>query len=147
MTTVEVAGKQYPCLEHMNEIKNTANGELFNKYYNKKQMFKDLLYKVKRRYCGKNAKIEEFEIDPAKGFNSEYDNYGLMVGQVVYSGSYCYTIEIYKLEDLLCPMTSEFFYEESEFDHEQLAELLDWESSFFVKDDNGQVYFIYTNVD
>ena len=133
MTTIEVEGKQYPCLEHMSEIKEASTVELFNKYYNKKQMFKDLLGKVKRYYKYEKPQKEEFEFDPEEGFESEYDNFGKMVGQVIYSADYDYTIEIYKVEDL-------------NFGDLDLARELNW-GSFLVKDDNGQVYFVYTNED
>ena len=133
MTTVKINGIEYPCLEHIKEIKETSNGELFNRYYNKKQMFKDLLGKVKRYYEDERPQREEFEFDPEEGFESEYDNFGKMVGQVIYSANYDYTIEIYKVEDL-------------NFDDLDLADALDW-GSFLVKDDNGQVYFVYTNED
>ena len=47
MTTFTFKGRQYQCLEHMSEIKNLVCGNLFKKYYNKKQMFKDFLGKSK----------------------------------------------------------------------------------------------------
>lgn len=133
MTTVNINGNNYECLEHMKEIKATYNGHLFNKYYNKKQMFKDLLGKVKRYYKYEKPQREEFKFNPEEGFESEYDNFGKMVGQVIYSADYDYTIEIYKVEDL-------------NFKVLDLVRELDW-GSFLVKDDNGQVYFVYTNED
>ena len=134
MTTVEINGAKYPCLEHMKEIKETDNGELFNKYYNKKQMFKDLLGKVKRYYKDEYPERTEFSFDPDEGYESEFDNFGKLAGQLIHAGGdYDYTIEIYKVEDL-------------DFDELDLAYELNW-GSFLVKDDNGQIYFVYTNED
>lgn len=129
MTTITFQGKQYPCLEHMKEIKETLNGELFNKYYNKKQMFKDLVGKVWRNYED-DDEIQEFDIDP-EGYESEFDSYGKISGQRIFSSDWCYTIELYKLKNIELDVSDE----------------MRWHSCFFVKDDAGEVWWIYTNVD
>lgn len=128
MTTVNINGNNYECLEHMSEIKNTLNGDLFNKYYNKKQMFKDFLGKVRRDLRPNGGNLEEYCINKENGY------YGQFVGQKVYSGNYCYTIEFYKIEDL-------------DFTQVDLDIELEAEQGFLVKDDNGQLYFVWTNED
>ena len=127
MTTITFNGKQYNCLEHMKEIKEKVT-ELFNKYYNKKQMFKDLVGKVRRDFRPNGDGLEEYNIETEEG------DFGKFCGQRVYSGSWCYDIEVYKIEELDPNMYNE------------VESALDWDC-FFVKDDNGQVYFIYTDVD
>lgn len=128
MTTITFQGKQYPCLEHIKEIKNTPCGDYFKKYYNKKQMFKDLLGKVKRIT---DDGTDEFCIDPISGYDSPYDSHGKVSGQLVYIKDYCYIIEFYR---------PEYIIEDIEWD-------MSWGDSFFVKDDDGQVWFVYINVD
>lgn len=128
MTTITFQGKQYPCLEHMKEIKETFNGELFNKYYNKKQMFKDLVGKVKRRYED-DDETQDFDIDP-EGYESEFQSFGKISGQRIHSGSVDWTIELYKLKNIT----------------EDLGDATEW-GCFFVKDDSGEVWWIYTNID
>ena len=129
MTTITFQGKQYPCLEHMKEIKKTSNGELFNKYYNKKQMFKDLVGKVRRRYED-DDETQEFDIDP-EGYVSEFDAYGKISGQRIHSGSVDWTIELYKLKNI----------------EDDISDKMQWNSSFFVKDDSGEIWWIYTDID
>ena len=128
MTTFTFKGKQYKCLEHIKEIKETDCGDFFKKYYNKKQMFKDFLGKVK---IITDDGTTEFSIDPVKGYDSPYDSLGKISGQLIYTKDYDYTIEFYRPEHIV---------EDIEWD-------ISWGDSFFVKDDDGQVWFIYTNVD
>ena len=128
MTTFTFNGKQYKCLEHINEIKNTDCGDFFKKYYNKKQMFKDFLGKVK---IITDDGTTEFSIDPVNGYDSPYDTHGKVSGQLIYIKDYDYKIEFYRPEHIV---------DDIDFD-------ISWGESFFVKDDNGQVWFIYTNED
>lgn len=128
MTTFTFKGKQYKCLEHINEIKNTDCGDFFKKYYNKKQMFKDFLGKVK---IITDDGTTEFSIDPVNGYDSPYDTRGKISGQLIYTKDYDYKIEFYRPEHIV---------EDIDFD-------ISWGDSFFVKDDNGQVWFVYTNED
>lgn len=126
MTTVTFQGKTYPCLEHMKEVKDTFNGELFGKYYNKKQMFKDLVGKVRRDYGGD---VQEFDIDP-EGYESEFQSFGKISGQKIHSGGTDWTIELYKLKNIA----------------EDLEDPTDW-GCFFIKDDAGEIWWVYTDVD
>lgn len=128
MTKIKFNGKEYDCLEHVKEIKEFS--DLFNKYYNKKQLFKDLLYKVTRDYRPIGDRLVKYEIP-----NGEDGEFGRFIGQKVYSGSECFAIEIYRIEDL-DPET----FEEIDF-------VLDDGDSFLVKDDDGQVYFFYIEMD
>ena len=128
MTTFTFNGKQYKCLEHIKEIKETDCGDFFKKYYNKKQMFKDFLGKVK---IITDDGTTEFSIDPVKGYDSPYDSLGKISGQLIYTKDYDYKIEFYRPEHIV---------EDIEWD-------ISWGDSFFVKDDNGQVWFVYTNID
>lgn len=128
MTTITFQGKQYPCLEHIKEIKETFNGELFNKYYNKKQMFKDLVGKVKRKHDD-IGKIQEFDIDP-EGYESEFDSFGKISGQLVHTGP-DWTIELYKLKNIV----------------DDISDAMEWGDCFFVKDDSGEIWWIYTDLD
>ena len=128
MTTFKFKGKTYPCLEHIKEIKATPQGDLFKKYYNKKQMFKDLLGKVKR--IDDNG-THEFYIDPVKGYVFPYDSYGKISGQVIYTKDYDYDIEFYRPKYIV----------------EDIERTMAWGDSFFVKDDDGQVWFVYIDVD
>ena len=128
MTTFTFNGKQYKCLEHIKEIKETDCGDYFKKYYNKKQMFKDFLGKVK---IITDDGTTEFSIDPVNGYDSPYDSLGKLSGQLIYTKDYDYKIEFYR---------PEYIVEDIDFD-------ISWGDSFFVKDDNGQVWFVYTNVD
>ena len=128
MTTFTFNGKQYKCLEHIKEIKETDCGDYFKKYYNKKQMFKDFLGKVK---IITDDGTTEFSIDPVNGYDSPYDSLGKLSGQFIYSKDYDYKIEFYRPEHIV---------EDIEWD-------ISWGDSFFVKDDNGQVWFVYTNID
>ena len=73
MTTCMFKGKQYKCLEHIKEIKDTDCGDYFKKYYNKKQMFKDFLGKVK---IITDEGTTESSIDPIKGYDSSYISHG-----------------------------------------------------------------------
>lgn len=119
MTTIIVNGNKYDLLEHMSEIKKTANGFLFNRFYNKKQMFD---YYKKR-------------LDP-----SEEGRYGApLVGSDFFENeNYGAIVEICKLDDI-------------DFDRddvESLEEDLEYnDSTFFVKDDDGIIYVIFTDVD
>ena len=128
MTTITFQGKTYPCLEHMKEVKDTLNGELFRKYYNKKQMFKDLVGKVRRKYMD-DGETQEFDIDP-EGYESEFDSFGKISGQRIFAGSYDSTIELYKHKNIT----------------EDVEDPTYW-GSFFIKDDAGEIWWIYTNVD
>lgn len=129
MTTCMFKGKQYICLEHISEIKNLDCGDFFKKYYNKKQMFKDFLGKVKEIT---DEGTTEFSIDPIKGYDSSsYDPRGKVSGRLVYMKDYFYIIDFYRPEHIV---------EDIDFD-------ISWGDSFFVKDDNGQVWFVYTNED
>ena len=128
MTTFTFKGKQYKCLEHIKEIKETDCGDFFKKYYNKKQMFKDFLGKAK---IITDDGTTEFSIDPVKGYDSPYDSLGKISGQLIYTKDYDYKIEFYRPEHIV---------EDIDFD-------ISWGDSFFVKDDNGQVWFICTNED
>lgn len=119
MTTITYRGETFKCLEHMSEIKKEAfNGHLFNRFYNKKQMFKFLL--------------EQNEAD-------ETDMLGKLSGLVVNNGPDWY-IAIYKIEDL--------DIEDTMFDHMVNDYKEDWcVTWFFVKDDAGQVYLVDTDED
>ena len=128
MTTFTFNGKQYKCLEHIKEIKETDCGDFFKKYYNKKQMFKDFLGKVK---IITDDGTTEFSIDPVNGYDFPYDTRGKISGQLIYTKDYDYKIEFYRPEHIA---------EDIDFD-------ISWGDSFFVKDDNGQVWFVYTNID
>lgn len=129
MTKITFNGKDFDCLEHISEVKAKAGNELFGKYYNKKQLFKDLLYKVRRDYRPNGDELEEYDIP-----YGEEGDFGHFLGQKIYSGSWCFNIEVYKIEDLDSDM------------YDEVENALDWDS-FFLKDDDGQVWFIYTNVD
>lgn len=128
MTTFTFNGKQYKCLEHIKEIKETDCGDFFKKYYNKKQMFKDFLGKVK---IITDDGTTEFSIDPVNGYDSPYDSLGKLSGQLIYTKDYDYKIEFYRPEHIVEDIDSD----------------ISWGDSFFVKDDNGQVWFVYTNID
>lgn len=130
MITINIDGKNYVCLEHISEIKDTFNGQLFNKYYNKKQMFKDILGKVSIDERPEGGSLIEYPISKEDG------DFGQFVGKKAGYGSIEYTIEIYKLEDL----------DFSAIDLDSELNEGDW-GSFLVKDDSGQVYFVYTMED
>lgn len=133
MTTFTFKGRQYQCLEHMSEIKNTGCGELFKKYYNKKQMFKDFLGKSKRIT---DDGTTEFAIDPINGYDSPYESFGKVSGQVICTKYYYdYTIEFYRIEHI------------ADYMIEDVESSIDWGDSFFVKDDAGQIWFVYVNND
>ena len=128
MTTCMFKGKQYICLEHINEIKKMDCGFYFKKYYNKKQMFKDFLGKVKTIT---DEGTTELSIDPIKGYDSPYNSHGKVSGQLIYIKDYDYKIEFYRPEHIV---------DDIDFD-------ISWGESFFVKDDDGQVWFVHINED
>ena len=129
MTTCMFKGKQYKCLEHIKEIKDTDCGDYFKKYYNKKQMFKDFLGKVK---IITDEGTTEQSIDPIKGYDSSYNSHGKVSGQLIYIKDYDYKIEFYRPEHIVD--------DDLDFD-------ISWGDSFFVKDDDGHVWFVHTNED
>ena len=70
MTTCMFKGKQYKCLEYIKEFNDFDCGDYFKKYYNKKQMFKDFLGKVK---IITDEGTTEQSIAPIKGYDSSYN--------------------------------------------------------------------------
>jgi hypothetical protein len=119
MTTIMVNGNEYELLEHMAEVKKTNNGFLFNRFYNKKQMFN--YYKQK--------------VEP-----NEEGRYGApLVGSDCFENdNYIATIEICKLADI----------DFSRNDIESLEDDLEWgDDTFFVKDNDGTIYVVFTDVD
>ena len=119
MTTIIVNGNEYELLEHMAEIKKTANGFLFNRFYNKKQMF---------NYYKQN-------VEP-----NEEGRYGApLVGSYFLDGEhYSAVVEICKLADI----------ELNRDDIESLEDDLECgDNTFFVKDNDGTIYVVFTDVD
>ena len=119
MTTMIINGKERNVLEHMAEIKKTANGFLFNRFYNKKQMFK---------YYKDN-------LDP-----EDEGRYGApLVGSYFLDGEhYSAVVEICKLADI----------ELNRDDIESLEDDLEWgDDTFFVKDNDETIYVVFTDVD
>ena len=119
MTKIIINGHEYDLLEHIAEIKETANGFLFNRFYNKKQMF---------NYYKKNIETEEEGRYGAPLVGSDFfenENYGAIV-------------EICKLADI-------------DFKRNDIESLEDdlWcdDTTFFVKDNDGTVYVVFTDVD
>ena len=134
MKTITFNGKDYNCLEHMKEIKATSNGELFNRFYNKKQMFNFFLGKDQRNIEGEKT------VEP---INDDYDDdLGIASGLWVYSGSWCGVVELFKLENVDVNTFENWDV------HEAVKEdKLFYLDTFFVEDDNGQTWLVYTNVD
>ena len=130
MTTYNYNGKEYPCLEHMKEIKATSNGELFGKFYNKKQMFNFFL--------GKDIFVEEGEGRTEKKIKTVAGDWGKYSGKYVRVGGWDGYVEIYKAENV-----TEIPYDLEPGIPEELYFLM----SYFVKDDSGQVWLITTDVD
>lgn len=130
MTTEIIFGKKVNVLEHMAEIKEVS--DQFGRFYNKKQMFKAFL--------GKDVFIDKAEhinaVNDIETFNQQqYDPYfGDAVGARTVCGVDDVSIVFYRVEDLL------------EEEKENIFSAVDW-GSFFVKDDNGQIYFVYVNED
>ena len=135
MTKTTFKGFEVICLEHIDEIKKTSNGSLFKKYYNKKQMFNDLLGKKYIKYDGG-------EIVDRKITKEDFGFYGKLQGQKAVAGKYGdYQIEIYKVEDVE--------KEKREYIIKYIArQLTQITSSYFlVKADDGQVYLFFTDID
>ena len=119
MTTIIVNGNKYEVLEHMAEIKKTANGFLFDRFYNKKQMF---------NYYKKNVE------------SNEEGRYGApLVGSDFFENSnYGAIVEICKLDDI----------DFNRDDVESLEDDLEYgDDTFFIKDNDGTIYVVFTNID
>jgi len=152
MTKITFNGKDYNCLTTIEEIKKVGGAFLFGKYATKQAMFEDLVGKCKDGYEKTNLNFDDDE-DVADTYAESIDDltncvwseslidtiqadFGKCCGQLIYSGSTCYCIELYKIEDL--DSNSDLFYD---------TDFYLCYDNFFVKDDNGQVYFVYTNED
>jgi len=130
MTKIEFYGKTFDCCEHMAEIKEASSTSLLNRFYNKKQMFKELLGKVYRKYDGE--KPEQYNITTEDG------EYGRYCGQIIVTGRLDQYVEIYRIEDL------DMSYD---YSLEDIEDRIIWNQAFFVKDDNGQIYLFFVDED
>jgi len=136
MFTIKLFDRDITVLEHMKEIKATSNGRLFNRFYNKKQMFSFFL--------GKDIYIMDGERSEtpirAKG------TFGKLAALYVKCGETDNCIEFYRVEDITnveeiqARVDSDYGYYIATADHL-------YASSFFVKDDAGQIYFVTTHED
>lgn len=134
MITINFKGKDINVLEHMSEVKavDSDNQYIFGRFYNKKQLFKTMLGDD---FFSDTDEIvsEHNRLDP-----DEEDNYGPICGRYVVVNSRIgdYAISIYKLEQL-------------DVDEDSIDDILsdlDW-NSFFLKADDGQIYFFEVHVD
>ena len=144
MITITIKGKQYYCLEHMKEIKDLVeNDELFARFYNKKQMFK---------FLENNMPVGHIGLLGIPTYGSWEHSVEAMM------------IEAYKVDDsTINVITNDYDLWESEVDRvdkriesnrkykeDPVLKDIKWTvfgSSFFVKDDNGDIFFIITDVD
>lgn len=135
MINVMFKGYEVKCLEHIAEIKKTSNGSLFKKYYNKKQMFNDLLGKMYIKY-------DDGQIVDRKIKKDDFGTYGKLQGQKAFASYYDYVIEIYKAEDAEKEIKDQYCLD-------YIIRALDAgdRSYFLVKADDGQIYFFFTDID
>jgi hypothetical protein len=129
MTTITIFGRTHKVYEHMSELK--ADYRFAKRFYNKKQFFKYFIgnYIVNDRDEGEEEDFyepDEFRFHNALGRRVGFGGNGPD-----------YTFEIVKVEDITP--------EEAEDDW-VLSEGYGAES-FFIKDDNGQVYYVYYDED
>jgi hypothetical protein len=127
---MEFGGQQVEVLEHMKELKEDPDlKHIFGRFYNKKQLLK--YYLGQHMFYDKYDGISEEE-DLAE------DIYGIPSGGETVVGSpigdYC--VAFYKLEDI----------GKTEASVKEVLFQLNW-GGVFMKDDNGQIWFINSNVD
>ena len=137
MTQVMFAGKLYPCFEHIDEIKIYAMNfpdyyHLFKRFYNKKQMFNLFLKPVED-----DKEIMEQGIDDF--FEGTID---LDIGRPRYfayasEDAFDWSVTSYKLEDLYTDHVAVEELEEESMEY----------GDFFVKADDGQVYYLRISLD
>lgn len=119
MKKFDFNGNLVELLEHMSEVKGKS--DLFNRFYNKKQMFKFFLGK----YVFKDGDDVEISNTP-----EDADYLGIPCGTYVKLGSEDISITFYRVEDLDPIFT------------DTIMELYDWGPSFFIQEDSGQIYFV-----
>ena len=130
MFKMEFGGQMVDVCEHMKELKERFDFKhIFGRFYNKKQLLKH--YIGQYMFYDRSEGISEEE-------DLEEDSYGIPCGGETVVGSPIgdYYVVFYKLEDI--------GREESEV--ESVLFELDW-GGVFLKADDGQIYFINSNVD
>ena len=128
MTTINYKGKEFECLEHMREIKELDDDGIgiMKRFFNKKQMFSFFLGKfVYKDDDGKYVDDDDFYDDEEFGKAS-----GSLTG---YNDNGDFYITFYNLKDL-------------NISAEELEKRMLW-YGFFVKADNGEVYYVEMDID
>lgn len=125
LPTVKIKGIEVPVIEHFKDIKEYCeNHSLFRRWYNRSQFLKYIL--------GTFESDGEPDFDP-----SEYGEFGKLHGCL--SGAnkhYCWCIEIYD--------ASEMTEEELEYAESVTGS---YSQGFFLKDKDGDIYFVFTDID
>lgn len=130
MFQMEFGGQQVDVLEHMKELKKDSDfNHIFGRFYNKKQLLKHYIGKYMFYDRSEGIKDEE---------ELEEDEYGIPSGGETVIGSTIgdYYVVFYKLEDI----------GQTEESIKAVLFQLNW-GGVFIKDDNGQIWFINSNVD
>lgn len=140
MTQITFNGVTFDCLETIDEVKRTGNGELFNNFKSVKQMINHYRGKIVEHHYGQN-KVTQIINKPTI---LNYANYGdYTVGSWIISGRpYDAYVILYRVCDLYR-------------DQDTLDQLIfdkNSKCSFFLKvanDDNNTVkyYYVETDVD
>ena len=131
MTTMDFYGNEVKVLEHMKEIKEKTS--LFNRFYNKKQMLKFYLDKFIFREDGKDTEEDyDWVLKSSNGLTP--------CGRRVTIGSTDTSVTFVKLEDLHNDIAKKNSVQD------EVLSSLDWDS-FFMKADDGQIYYVEVNED
>ena len=126
MTTFELHGTTFKTLEHIAEVKQRT--ALFNRFYNKKQLFKAYLNKFIFNEDGVSREQSYKEVlETSNGFTP--------CGRYVHVGKTDWYVMIVKIEDI------------PESKIEDLKSKMIFSDSFFLKDDNGQIFYFEIDED
>ena len=130
-------GFTFDCLEHMSEIKETFNGEWFKKFYNKKQFFNYYLGKMRLRAWG-NPSESCTPLSAQDATDNRWFNYGNKAVGIWFNEYIDGGLAIIKLQDVT---TDPHFL--AELQGETTGSC--FRVSFFVKDDNGEIFLVETS--
>lgn len=136
MIKFKYCGFTFNCLEHMSEIKETFNGEWFKRFYNKKQFFNYYLGKMRLRAWG-NPSESCTPLSIQDATDNRWFNYGDKAVGIWFNEYVDGGLAIIKLQDVT---TDPYFLQLLEGDIRDGSG-----ESFFVKDDDGEIFLVETS--